>query len=200
LRLPQRLHAGAGSGRAMAPGHAFVLDQHPGLSGQRFVPLAVEHIAANNLGSGVAGLAAAPELERGSYRNRFLAVPEGTPVVPTPADKPTAPGLQTARVVGLPDAAVSATRDHQVRIQFPWQRGRHPNPGGLVDTGSETSPDGHAPGDHTSGTWVRVAEWVAGPHWGSHALPRIGSEVLVEFLHGDIDQPVITGQLYNGGV
>ena len=48
--------------------------------------------------------------------------------------------------------------------------------------------------------WVPVAEWVAGPNWGTHFLPRIGSEVLVEFLHGDIDQPRITGQLYNGEV
>src|SRR5690606_24225638 len=79
-------------------------------------------------------------------------------------------------------------------------RGAAPNPGGLTETGSTAHPNGHAPGDDTSGTWVRVAEWMAGPNWGSHALPRVGSEVLVEFLHGDIDQPVITGQLYNGKV
>ncbi|MCS3375493.1 type VI secretion system Vgr family protein, partial [Xanthomonas translucens pv. translucens] len=96
------------------------------------------------------------------------------------------------------DAAVSPSRDHQVRIQFPWQRGAQPTPGGLTDSAS-TAP-GHAPGDQRAGTWVPVAEWVAGPNWGSHFLPRIGSEVLVEFLHGDIDQPRITGQLYNGEV
>ena len=200
LRVPQRLHAGAGSGRAMAPGHAFALTQHPDLGGQRFVPLVIEHIAVNNLGSGIVEMFQAPELERGSYRNRFLVVPDGTALAPNPALKPTAPGMQTARVVGLPEATMTSTRDHQVRIQFPWQRGRQPNPGGLVGTGSDTHPDGHAPGDHTSGTWVRVAEWAAGPNWGSHALPRVGSEVLVEFLHGDIDQPVVTGQLYNGEV
>ncbi|MCE7031995.1 type VI secretion system tip protein VgrG [Lysobacter sp. GX 14042] len=200
LRLPRRLHAGAGSGRGLAAGAVFTLLQHPGLSGQQFVPLAVEHVAANNLGSGIVELLDAPDLERGSYRNRFLAVPAATAIVPNPVAKPTAAGMQTARVVGLPDTAVTSTRDHQVRIQFPWQRGPRPNPGGLADTGSAAFPDGHAPGDHTSGTWVRVAEWVAGPNWGSHALPRIGSEVLVEFLHGDIDRPVITGQLYNGAV
>ncbi|MCW5860238.1 MAG: DUF2345 domain-containing protein, partial [Caldilineales bacterium] len=83
---------------------------------------------------------------------------------------------------------------------FPWQRGTQPNAGGLSDTGSTACPDGHAPGDATSGTWVPVAEWLAGPNWGSHFLPRIGAEVLVEFLHGDLDQPRITGQLYNGEV
>ena len=200
LRLPGHLQAGAGSARTLAPGHAFTLAGHPDLAGQRFAALAVEHVAANNLPSGIAELLEGSRLERGSYRNRFLAVPADTPVVPTPGTKPTAPGMQTARVVGLPDSAVHSTRDHQVRIQFPWQRGRQPNPGGLEDAGSEAHPEGHAPGDHTSGTWVRVAEWTAGPNWGSHALPRIGSEVLVEFLHGDIDQPVITGQLYNGAV
>ncbi|WP_234418120.1 phage baseplate assembly protein V, partial [Xanthomonas fragariae] len=115
-----------------------------------------------------------------------------------PQDRPRMPGPQSARVVGVADAALSPRRDHQVRIQFPWQRGAQPTPGGLTDSAS--AAPGHAPGDQSAGTWVPVAEWVAGPNWGSHFLPRIGSEVLVEFLHGDIDQPRITGQLYNGEV
>jgi len=200
LRLPQRLHAGAGSARGLVAGNGFTLDQHPDLSGQGFIPLAIEHIAANNLGSGIVALLDNMELERGSYRNRFIAVPVDTAIVPMSRPKPTAPGPQIARVVGLPAATVTSNRDHQVRIQFPWQRGTAPNRGGLNDTGSSAHPDGHAPGDDTSGTWVRVAEWQAGPNWGSHALPRIGSEVLVEFLHGDIDQPLVIGQLYNGEV
>lgn len=200
LRLPQRLHMGAGSARSLSAGLAFTLTQHPNHSGERFIPLTVEHIAANNLGSGIVALLDNVELERGSYRNRFVAVSADAPIVPAARPKSTAPGLQTALVVGLPDAAVTSTRDHQVRIQFPWQRGRNPNRGGLTDAGSSANPDGHAPGDDSSGTWVRVSEWQAGPNWGSHALPRIGSEVLVEFQHGDIDQPIIIGQLYNGEV
>ena len=200
LRVPQRLHAGAGTGRGLQPGHAFALTDHPDLAGQRFIPLVIEHVATNNLGTGIVAILDDPELERGSYRNRFLAAPAETPLVPYPRSRPTAPGAQTARVVGLPGAAVTSTRDHQVRIQFPWQRGTSPHAGGLTDTGSYTQVEGHAPGDESSGTWVRVAEWLAGPNWGTHTLPRIGSEVLVEFLHGDIDQPVVTGQLYNGEV
>ncbi|GHA82291.1 type VI secretion system Vgr family protein [Cognatilysobacter bugurensis] len=200
LRVSQSLHAGGGTGRGLEAGAAFTLVGHPELDGQRFVPVAIEHVATNNLGTGIVAILDDVELERGSYRNRFLAVPADTALVPAAQTRPLAPGAQTARVVGLPDAAVTGNRDHQVRIQFPWQRGRAPNPGGLADTGSRSNPEGHAPGDHTSGTWVRVAEWLAGPNWGSHALPRIGSEVLVEFLHGDIDQPVVTGQLYNGEV
>lgn len=201
LSLPNYLLAGAGSGRSLDAGFGFTLTQHPSFeSGQRFVPLTVQHVAANNLGSGIVALLDNVDLERGSYRNRFLAVTADTAIVPSPRPKPTAPGMQTALVVGLPKAAITSTRDHQVRIQFPWQRGLVPNSGGLTDTASSASPDGHAPGDDTSGTWVRVAEWQAGPNWGSHALPRIGSEVLVEFLHGDIDAPIIVGQLYNGNV
>lgn len=200
LRLPQRLHAGAGSGRGLDAGRAFTLSQHADLSGQAFVPLRVEHLAANNLTSNATAILDASGLERGSYRNRFLAVPLGTAIVPLARPKPIAPGAQTARVVGLPSAANTVTRDHQVRIQFAWQRGLVPTYGGASEAGSSAHPDGHAPGDETSGTWVRVAEWLAGPNWGSHALPRIGAEVLVEFLHADIDQPLITGQLFNGEV
>ena len=200
LSLPGRLHAGAGSVRGLVAGRGFTLTQHPDRSGEGFVPLAIEHAAANNLGSGIVALLDNAGVERGSYRNRFIAVPADTAIVPMPRPKPTAPGPQTARVVGLANATVTSTRDHQVRIQFPWQRGIAPNRGGLTDAGSSAHPDGHAPGDDTSGTWVRVAEWQAGPNWGTHALPRIGSEVLVEFLHGDIDQPLVIGQLYNGEV
>lgn len=198
LRLAQDLYAGSGSVRDLASGVAYTLAQHAVHEGAGFVPLNVVHVAANNLGAGITALLAAPDLERGGYRNRFVAAPAGVPIAPLPRPRPTAHGPQTARVVGLPDAAVTPNRDHQVRIQFAWQRGPAPNPGGLAETAS--SHPGHAPGDHTSGTWVPVAEWISGPNWGSHFLPRIGAEVLVEFAYGDIDQPRITGQLYNGEV
>ncbi|MBT9568219.1 MAG: type VI secretion system Vgr family protein [Thiobacillus sp.] len=67
--------------------------------------------------------------------------------------------------------------------------------GGNADTLIETSEG--AAGDHTSGTWVRVAEWLAGPNWGSHFTPRIGDEVLVECLDGDPDRPLVIGSVYN---
>jgi type VI secretion system secreted protein VgrG len=68
---------------------------------------------------------------------------------------------------------------------------------------SHPYPKGHtgAPGDESAGTWVRVATPlapVAGANWGSNALPRVGQEVLVDFLEGNIDRPVIIGALYNG--
>jgi uncharacterized protein (DUF2345 family) len=73
-----------------------------------------------------------------------------------------------------------------------------PLAGGLVDTASRSNPQGHAPGDDHAGTWVRVAEANAGAHHGHSFVPRLGDEVLVEYAHGDIDQPVVVGTLYNG--
>ena len=193
LRVCHLLFNGAGSERRLAAGARFSLSQHPQHAAQAFQLLAVSHVAVNNLAHGIADACGDAELECGSYRNRFLATDAQVPLRALPQDRPTVHGPQTARVVGLPNAALTPNRDHQVRIQFGWQRGTAPNPGGLQGAG-------HAPGDHRSGTWVPVAEWIAGPNWGTNFLPRIGSEVLVEFLHGDIDQPRITGQLYNGQV
>lgn len=198
LRVSQDVFCGAGSERSLAAGACFSLSQHPQYPAQTFRLLVVSHAAVNNLDHGIAALLGHTALERGTYRNRFLATDAQVPLRALPQDRPTVHGPQTARVVGVAGATVSSNRDHQVRIQFAWQRGTPPNPGGMTDTGSAHS--GHAPGDHTSGSWVPVAEWLAGPNWGTSFLPRIGSEVLVEFLHGDIDQPRITGQLYNGHV
>jgi uncharacterized protein (DUF2345 family) len=83
-------------------------------------------------------------------------------------------------------------------VQFHWQRGDASH-----SRLTHPSPDGHtgAPADDTAGTWVRVATPlapVAGANWGSHALPRVGQEVLVDFLDGNIDRPVVIGAVYNG--
>lgn len=200
LQLPRELYAGEGSVRGLAAGVGFTLLQHQGLGGKRYRPLVVEHEAANNLGAQIAALFQATDVERGTYRNRFVCAPAELVPLPLPRARPTAPGPQTARVVGHADQTITSQRDHQVRIQFPWQRGKAPVAGGLDDAASSATPEGHAPGDQRSGTWVRVAEALAGPNWGTHFLPRIGSDVLVEFEHGDIDRPVIVGQLYNGDI
>ncbi|HEY4317380.1 MAG TPA: type VI secretion system Vgr family protein [Herbaspirillum sp.] len=141
------------------------------------------------------------DLESGTYRNTFTAIREAVAILP-PAlaqrSAPTAVGPQTALVTGLPETAATTDRDHRVKVQFHWQRGAVPNPGGLTDTGNLNDKNGNAPGSDASGTWVRVAEAQAGVNWGSQFTPRVGSEVLVDFIEGDIDRPVVVAQLYNG--
>jgi type VI secretion system secreted protein VgrG len=201
LELDNKRFEGAGSVRRLAAGSAFRLTQHARYPAgeDAFVVLWVEHEGRNNLqAAGIADAVAAAEAGRELYRNTFGCVRDAVAIVPerTAAPHPcTAPGPQTALVVGLPDAAATTTRDHQVRIQFPWQRGRSPNLGGMAHN---SDSDGSAPGDDSAGAWVRVAEALAGPNWGTQFTPRIGTEVLVDFIEGDIDRPLIVAQLYNG--
>ncbi|WOD27683.1 type VI secretion system Vgr family protein [Alloalcanivorax xenomutans] len=197
LRVLQRVHRGESRVRTLATGEAFTLSGHPRCDEGPYVALVVEHAAVNNLGH-AGELLGDDTLKAGQYRNAFLAIPATTPIAPLPRPKPEVGGPLLARVVGHPGDAVTSSRDHQVRIQYTWQRGDAPNPGGLNDTGAPKS--GHALGDASSGIWVPVAEALAGPNWGANFLPRIDSEVLVEFRQGDIDQPVVIGQLYNGEV
>lgn len=199
LELDNKLFEGAGAVRRLAAGCTFQLTGHARYpaGANAFTVLSVQHEARNNFRTGVRG-AASTGIENGTYRNSFACIRDTVPIVPaaTAALRPcVAPGPQTALVVGLSNSVATTTRDYQVRIQFPWQRGVSPNPGG---TAHDTDAHGNAPGNETSGTWVRVAEALAGPNWGTQFTPRIGTEVLVDFMEGDIDRPVIVAQLYNG--
>lgn len=199
LELENKAFEGTGAVRRLAAGYGFYLSQHDRYpeGANAFKVLSVWHEARNNFQTGIAGASSA-SVENDSYRNMFTCVREVVPLVPVEMTAPqriTAPGAQCALVVGLTDAIATTNRDHQVRIQFPWQRGARPNAGGMAHN---TDEQGCAPGNETSGTWVRVSEALAGPNWGTVFTPRIGTEVLVDFIEGDIDRPVIVAQLYNG--
>ncbi|MEN4922150.1 type VI secretion system tip protein TssI/VgrG, partial [Achromobacter spanius] len=199
---------GAGTARSLAPGRAFALSQHDRyaqggggqaideLAGNRYVLIDVTHEATNNLGSQAAQVLNMPDMERGTYRNRFSAQPEAAALMPAWRARPTAPESLAAVVVSAGDAPITSDRDLRVKVQFPWQRGEKPLTGGLPHR-THGDASGNAPGDDRSGTWLRVASAQAGPNWGAHHLPRGGTEVIVEFIDGDIDQPVVAGQLYN---
>ncbi|BAL95899.1 hypothetical protein RGE_25600 [Rubrivivax gelatinosus IL144] len=107
------------------------------------------------------------------------------------APRPSVHGVQTALVVGLGEP-VHSDRDHRIKIQFHWQRGTRSSHRLAHPAGD------NAPASDASSTWVRVSEAVAGANWGSHFSPRLGQEVLVGFLGGDIDRPVVMGTVYNG--
>ena len=200
-RLGYERLEGQGSARHFTAGARFSLVEHSRHGGRSqpdsaFTLLAVEHHAANNLGPGMAELLGRPDIEQGGYRNHFHAVAASTPLLPRFVRKPTAPGLQSALVVGLAGDALTTERDLRVKIQFPWQRGERPLTGGLAAPADQPHGHHHAPGDERSGIVVRVAEWLTGPDWGSHFLPRTGTEVLIDFVDGDIDRPLVVGQLY----
>ena len=148
--------------------------------------------------------------ERPLYRNHIDAIRSTVPYRSSNADghgvllhpRPTAMGQQTAIVVGPRGATTHTDRDHRIKVQFHWQRNAadsHLSHSRL----NHPASDGHtgAPADHRSGTWVRIATSlapIAGANWGSVAVPRVGSEVLIDFLDGNIDRPVVIGSLYNG--
>ncbi|WP_269780108.1 DUF2345 domain-containing protein [Sulfuriferula nivalis] len=203
LAFDASLVSGQGAVRSLAPGFGFDLTGHDGFAAgaNQFTLVSVRHEAVNNLGAGFQRGVGLADAEDGTYRNQFTAAPATTMLMPSASrrlPRPAVLGAQSALVVGLPDAVTTSTRDHQLRIQFHWQRGVLPNMGGLMDTGNSVDTTGHAPGNDQSGTWVRVAEVLAGENWGSVFTPRIGSEVLVDFIGGDIDRPVVTASLYNG--
>lgn len=208
-------YEGEGTARALAPGHRFTLSQHAryegGASGgnaggkdgelrdvgdNHYVLLSITHEAANNLGKQIAQQLAIDGVEAGSYRNSFSAQPAAAAIAAPWRPRPQAPESMVALVMAASEAPISTGRDLRIKVQFPWQRGEKPVEGGLAHR-SHGDGQGNAPGDDTSGTWLRVATWQAGPNWGGNHLPRHGTEVLVEFLDSDIDQPVVTAQLYN---
>lgn len=112
------------------------------------------------------------------YENHFLAMPFSVPYRPprtTPV--PRIPGTQTAVVVGPSGDEIYTDEFGRVKVQFFWDR-----------------LGGH---DDGSSCWVRVSYDWAGKAWGGIRIPRIGQEVIVEFLEGDPDRPLITGRVYN---
>ncbi|MNJ16598.1 Phage-related baseplate assembly protein [compost metagenome] len=94
--------------------------------------------------------------------------------------RPKIVGPQTAFVVGKPGEALWVDEFGRIKVQFHWDRGDQRN--------------------ENCSCWVRVAQPLAGQRWGAIFLPRVGQEVLVAFLDGDPDRPLVTGCLYNGGM
>ncbi len=115
------------------------------------------------------------------YTNNFSSIVHGKgnppfrPVRQTP--KPVIQGSQTAYVVGPAGEEIFTDKFGRVKVQFHWDR--------------------HGQVNADSSCWVRVAQTWAGNKWGAMFIPRIGMEVIVHFLEGDPDQPIITGCVYN---
>lgn len=183
---------GMGPARALRVGQQFTLTDHPTCNGKRYVVLALDSAGANNLSTGIKDLLSKHSIERGSYRNRIVCLPVTYPIVPEQRAKPLAIA-QTGMVVGVADSVLTTDREHRVKVQFPWQRGSQALNGGQPHNTEACN----APGNDSSGNWIRLAEWLAGPNWGSQFSPRIGDEVTIDFVEGDIDRPLISGSVHN---
>ncbi|HZG21059.1 MAG TPA: type VI secretion system Vgr family protein [Herbaspirillum sp.] len=124
----------------------------------------------------------------GRYLNRFSCVRRGTPVVPAfdpRRDIPT-PRLQNAHVVGPRGEEVYCDALGRVKLRFPGTR--------IED--HERARGAGASDSERDSAWVRVASTWAGSQWGAISLPRVGDEVIVAFLGGDPDKPIIIGRVY----
>lgn len=113
------------------------------------------------------------------YGNSFVAHPADTAFrAPRRARKPRIAGSQTALVVGKSGEEIWTDKYGRIKVQFHWDQ-----------LGTK---------DENSSCWIRVAQNWAGKSWGAWTLPRIGQEVVVGFLEGDPDRPLVTGCVYNG--
>lgn len=113
------------------------------------------------------------------FNCQINAIPSGQPFrAPRVTPKPLVQGPQTAIVVGPSGEEIWTDEYGRVKLQFHWDR--------------------YGKSDETSSCWVRVSQIWAGQAWGAMHIPRIGHEVIVEFLEGDPDRPIITGRVYNG--
>ena len=155
-------------------GGKFKIKKHDWKSeeGKTYVITSIQHQASEPTGYGGEGTAG-PD-----YSNTFTCIPESVPFRPariTP--KPVIQGSQTAVVCGPKGEEIWPDKYGRVKVQFYWDR--------------EGKRD-----DKTS-CWVRCAQASAGKGWGSMFIPRIGQEVVVSYLEGDPDHPLITGVVYN---
>ena len=166
---------GEGNAAGLATGRRFKLKDYPRKD------LNIEYIIS---GTDIEITTDAYDTGAGGGESEFrlmsiIAVDAKTPYRParvTP--KPAIRGAQTAMVVGPKGEEIYTDEHARVKVQFHWDR--------------------YGKSDENSSCWLRVSQAWAGKNWGSIHIPRIGQEVIVGFLEGDPDQPIITGRVYNG--
>lgn len=160
---------GTSACRQFVSGHKFALERHFNADGE-YVLTHVQHDASTNAYRSSEGVF--------TYANTFECIPAALPFRPprmTP--KPVLQGTQTAVVVGPAGEEIFTDKYGRVKVQFHWDR------------------EGQNSAD--SSCWIRVATLWAGKRWGTIHIPRIGQEVVVAFLEGDPDNPIIVGSVYN---
>jgi len=175
LRTPAQTAAGESTCHNLLPGQFFTLAGHLRYTlNQRYLLTEVRTTGAQPQALEETAAGGGNE-----FSNTFACIPWRVPYRPprvTP--RPRVQGSQTAIVVGPAGEEIYTDEHGRVKVQFHWDRaGRR---------------------DEHSSCWIRVSQAWAGPTWGSMVIPRIGQEVIVDFLEGDPDRPIITGRVYHG--
>jgi type VI secretion system VgrG family protein len=158
----------------LTAGYSFDISQHPRSNINRdYLMLTVMHTGFN------------PRVheeessdEPTTYHNQFVCLPRDVTFRAPKMASPVIDGPQTAVVVGPAGEEIYTDEYGRIKVQFHWDR--------------------YAQSDEHSSCWLRVSQAMAAPNWGAVYLPRIGHEVIVTFLEGDPDRPLVTGAVYNG--
>lgn len=172
LRNDAETATGISNSPKLIPGTCFQLIKHPQ------TPLNQEWQVVSCLIEG-----AQPQAQHGAQgegttlNNQFSAIPADKTWRAPPPEKPKVDGPQSAIVTGPDGEEIFCDEHGRVRIQFHWDR--------------------YNPQNEDSSCWVRVSQAWAGAGFGHLAIPRVGQEVIVDFLNGDPDQPIIMGRTYH---
>jgi type VI secretion system secreted protein VgrG len=164
---------GASTCSTFTPGGKFKLKSFTSTAeaGKSYVITSIQHSARESSYSPT-------ELKSQDYSNTFDCIPDSVAFRPARCTaKPVVQGPQTAVVVGPQGEEIYVDKYGRVKVQFFWDREGKKN--------------------ENSSCWMRVAQGWAGKNWGMMFIPRIGHEVVVDFLEGDPDRPLITGCVYN---
>jgi len=177
MQSERQMLSGKASAIGLVPGYAFTMTNH-GVSelNRNYKLLAVQyHFVVSKGGE--------DDNESDTDTNQawcsFTALNDDIPNRPplrTP--RPEVPGLQSATVVGTPGSEVYTDEHARIKVHFHWDRYRSR--------------------EEDSSCWVRVVQAWAGKGWGVIAMPRVGQEVLITYVDGDLDRPLVTGIVYNG--
>ena len=161
--------------RSFSPGGRFKVAKHhnDGEKGGKWMLTSVKHTVTLG-GSYLTGVGHSDRI----YENEFECQPADTVYRPDFRQRVGVDGIQSAVIVGPEGEEIYTDKYGRVKVQFPWDR--------------------RGKKDDKSSCWIRVSQVHAGKGWGMMDLPRIGEEVLVSFLDGNPDRPVIIGRVYNG--
>jgi type VI secretion system secreted protein VgrG len=174
LRAGFEYIAANGNTRSLATGHKFDLIDFPRADqNQEYIAVSAQVQIQNN---GYESNGIADCLEQ--YQCLYTVISSKTHYRPPRISRiPIVQGVQTAIVVGKSGDEITTDKYGRVKVQFHWDR--------------------EGKNDENSSCWVRVAQVWAGKNWGAIHIPRIGQEVIVDFLEGNPDRPIITGRVYN---